>query len=203
MRQGKLIVLSGPSGTGKGTICKRLLPGVDAVLSVSMTTRSPRPGEEEGVSYFFVDRERFSEQIRGNGFLEYAEVYGEYYGTPRGPVETHLRAGRDVILEIDMQGAMQVKAAFPRGIFIFIMPPSMAELRRRIESRGSESPEQIQERLRKADAEIGYLWKYDYVVVNDDLDRAVGDVSAILRAERLRVSRAAESVIDRFRRETT
>ena len=202
MKKGKLIVISGPSGTGKGTICKRLLPGVDAVLSISMTTRAPRPGEREGVSYFFTNRTAFSEQIRKDGFLEYAEVYGEYYGTPREPVERHLREGRDVILEIDMQGAMQVKAVFPKGIFIFIIPPSMAELRRRIEGRGSESPEKVQERLNKATGEIGYLWKYDYVVVNDDLDRAVADVSAILRAERLRVGRLAESVLARFHDET-
>ena len=202
MKQGKLIVISGPSGTGKGTICKKLMPGEDAALSISMTTRAPRPGERDGVSYFFTDRERFSETIRGNGFLEYAEVYGEYYGTPREPVEAHLRAGRDVILEIDMQGAMQVKAAFPEGIFIFIMPPSKAELRRRIERRATESPEKIRERLDKAEAEIGYLREYDYVVVNDALKRAVADVRAILRAERLRVERSADDALGRYHGET-
>jgi guanylate kinase len=150
-----------------------------------MTTRSPRPGEKEGKSYYFVDREAFRAMIEQDGFYEYAEVYGEYYGTPKAPVLEKLAAGTDVILEIDTQGALQIQAAYPEGVLIFILPPSLAELRRRIEGRGSESPEKIEHRLSKVQSEIATISQYDYCVVNRELKEAVKDVYAIIRAEHI------------------
>ncbi|MDR1815549.1 MAG: guanylate kinase [Clostridiales Family XIII bacterium] len=187
MEKGLLVVISGPSGTGKGTICRELLKRVDATLSISMTTRAPRPGEKEGRHYYFTDRERFEAHARAGGFFEHAEVYGERYGTPKEPALEALAKGRDVILEIDTQGAMQVREAYPEGVFIFVVPPSLAELKRRIEKRGGESPEKIALRLSKAEGEMAYREKYDYAVVNDKLARAVDDVRAIIRAEHLKV----------------
>jgi len=165
------------------------------MLSVSMTTRAPREREAEGKDYFFVERERFEEVIAERGFLEYAEVFGEYYGTPRAPVEKELDMGNDVILEIDVDGAMQIKAIMPDAVLVFIMPPSAKELRKRIEGRGTETAENIALRLDRADAEIAKVGEYDYCVVNDDIEKAVGEVSAIIRAEKLKVGAAAETII--------
>ena len=147
---GKLFILSGPSGAGKGTICKELLAQTsrdDVQLSVSMTTRNPRNGETEGASYYFVSKEEFLRKIEAGGLLEHAEVYGNYYGTPKQPVIEKLAAGIDVILEIDMQGALKVKENYPDGVFIFILPPSMSELRKRLTGRGTETAEAIEMRL--------------------------------------------------------
>ena len=149
---GKLFILSGPSGAGKGTICKELLAQTsrdDVQLSVSMTTRNPRNGETEGASYYFVSKEEFLRKIEAGGLLEHAEVYGNYYGTPKQPVIEKLAAGIDVILEIDMQGALKVKENYPDGVFIFILPPSMSELRKRLTGRGTETSEAIEMRLGK------------------------------------------------------
>ncbi|MDR2487344.1 MAG: guanylate kinase, partial [Clostridiales Family XIII bacterium] len=159
MKKGQLFVISGPSGTGKGTICKRLIAETDAALSISMTTRARRPGEREGESYFFVPEQVFRDSIGRGDFLEYAEVFGNFYGTPGPWVEERLAAGTDVILEIDIQGAMKVRRQATKGVFIFILPPSMSELRRRITGRGTESPEDIDTRLREALKELSYLEK--------------------------------------------
>ncbi len=199
---GKLFVLSGPSGAGKGTICKRLLEEMeDLSLSVSMTTRAPREGETEGVSYFFTDRETFEKHIQGGNLLEHAQVYGNYYGTPKEPVIQKLSAGTDVILEIDMQGALKVKENYPDGVFIFILPPSMAELRKRLTGRGTETAEAIELRLGETLKELSYIDKYDYCVVNGVLEEAVARVRAIVVAEHSKVAFTAEELIASYKEE--
>ena len=182
-KQGFLFVISGPSGTGKGSICEGLVEYYQVALSVSMTTRVPRENEEEGKNYFFVSKEEFEEEIANEGFYEYAEIYGEYYGTPKKPVIAMLEKGFDVILEIDVKGAMQIKEQVPEVVLIFIMPPSPEELRRRIEGRGTETPERIQRRLERADSEIAQVGKYDFCVVNDDLKKAIKEVRMIMKSE--------------------
>ena len=194
---GKLFVLSGPSGAGKGTICKRLLEETDKLdLSVSMTTRKPRVGETEGVSYFFTEKEVFQEHIKKGNLLEYAEVYGNYYGTPKTPVLDKLSRGIDVILEIDMQGALKVKESYPDGVFIFILPPSMTELRKRLTGRGTETAEAIELRLGEALKELSYIDKYDYCVVNGVLEEAVARKKTIVVAEHSKVAFTAEELIE-------
>jgi guanylate kinase len=199
MKKGRLFVISGPSGTGKGTICRRLTETVDVELSVSMTTRKPRPKETDGLSYYFVSEQRFNEVLAEGGFLEHAEVYGRKYGTPKAPVAAQLEAGRDVILEIDIQGALQVRENEPSGIFIYILPPSMEELRNRIVGRGSESKTDIDHRMDEALAEIACLNQYDYCVVNGELEEAVCQVAAIIVAERARVRDGAVEMIESYR----
>lgn len=199
---GKLFVLSGPSGAGKGTICKRLLEETDKLdLSVSMTTRKPRVGETDGVSYFFTEKEVFQEHIKKGNLLEYAEVYGNYYGTPKTPVLDKLSRGIDVILEIDMQGALKVKESYPDGVFIFILPPSMTELRKRLTGRGTETAEAIELRLGEALKELSYIDKYDYCVVNGVLEEAVARVKAIVVAEHSKVAFTAEELIESYKEE--
>lgn len=188
--KGLLIVISGPSGTGKGTICKAfLMKHPEVVLSVSVTTRPPRIGELEGVNYFFRDEQTFKKMIENNDLLEYAEVYGNYYGTPRHFVESQLEAGKDVILEIDIQGALKVKKQFDKGVFVFIVPPSMKDLKERIINRGTESPEAIQKRVQSAYSELSYISKYKYVIVNDDVEDAAQKIESIIIAEKCRVDR--------------
>jgi guanylate kinase len=187
---GILIVISGPSGAGKGTIVKALLDEIPSVhYSVSATTREPRDGEVDGVNYWFVSREEFQQMQDEDELLEWAEVYGNFYGTPRRRVLEALSQGHDIVLEIDPQGAMQVKARFPAGIFIYVMPPSPRELARRIKLRGTDSPEQIQRRLGSVTSELEYVRNYDYLVINDALIDATDDVSAIIRAEKWKVKR--------------
>jgi guanylate kinase len=154
-----------------------------------MTTRKPRPGEKEGVNYYFTDKQSFEKMVKENKFLEYAEVYGNYYGTPREYVEEKIASGFDVLLEIDIQGALQVKDKYPDGVFIFIIPPSMDELKRRIIKRGTESAEAIYTRFQSAYHELTYLSQYSYVVVNDTVDEAVRRLEAIVLAEKCRVAR--------------
>ena len=190
MQQGILIVLSGPSGTGKGTICRELLHSYPNLkYSISATTRAPRTGEQHGVHYFFLGRDEFNAMLESDDLLEYAEVYGNYYGTPRQNVMKLLEAGNDVVLEIDIQGAMQVKEKFSEGVFIYIVPPSLEELSDRIQKRGTDSPETIKRRLSCASEELSLAHQYDYVVVNDQISAAVNRVAAIIEAERHRVKR--------------
>lgn len=194
--KGILFVISGPSGTGKGSICAGLTLHGNAVISVSMTTRQPRPGEVDGKSYYFVGREDFLDMVAKDGFYEYAEVYDEYYGTPKGPVIEKLSAGKDVILEIDPQGAMQIKAACPECVLVYILPPSLSELRKRIEGRGSETPEKIEQRLGRAVNEASMVPNYDYCVVNQELDVAISDVEAIVLAEHIASAGLAREMLD-------
>lgn len=195
--RGILIVVSGPSGAGKGTICKALLDKhEDLFLSVSATTRSPRKGEVEGINYYFLTKESFKQKIEENDFLEHAEVYGNYYGTPRSNVNELLESGKNVILEIDIQGALQVKENSKEGVFIFILPPSMEELKQRIINRGSETPESLMTRFKSAYKEINYVSKYNYAVVNDQVENAVSKIEAILTAEKCRVDRLKNTILD-------
>lgn len=195
--RGLLIIISGPSGAGKGTICKSFMERNENVaLSVSATTRSPRTGEVEGFNYYFMSKEKFKEKIASNDFLEYAEVYDNYYGTPKSNVEEILESGKDVILEIDIQGALKVKENTEEGVFIFVLPPSMEELKQRIINRGSETQESLMKRFKSAYKEINYISKYNYAVVNDEVENAVQKLEAIISAEKCRVDRIKESILD-------
>lgn len=202
MAKGRLFVISGPSGAGKGSISKRIMAEVpDLVYSVSMTTRPPRPDEVGGRNYYFVTREEFEKTLAEDGLLEYAQVYGQYYGTPRAMVMESLAQGKDVVLEIDIQGAMNIRRTYPKGVLIFILPPSMGELRKRITGRGSESEGSIELRLGEALKEIAYIDKYDYCVVNGDLDEAVERVKAIITAEHSRVEEDIYELIEEYKEE--
>jgi guanylate kinase len=182
--KGLLIVLSGPSGVGKGTICSALRKSSpELVYSVSATTRTARQGEVEGVNYFFKTREQFQSMIEHDELLEWAEYVGNYYGTPRSFVEETIRSGKDIILEIEVQGALKVKEKFPEGVFIFILPPSLTELESRIQGRGTETSDSIRSRLNVAVEEIRLLEHYDYAVVNDEVDCACERIRSIITAE--------------------
>ena len=202
MKQGRLIVISGPSGTGKGSIIKKVMEQWPAAeFSISMTTRGMREGEEDGVHYYFTTHEEFEETIAQGGFLEWADVFGNYYGTPKAPVDRRLAQGADIILDIDIQGGMNVRKAMPDAVLIFILPPTMKELRRRLENRGTDAQDVIEKRLAKALTEIGTAREYDYVVVNDDLDVAASDVLSIIKASHLEVDETIEETIRRYEEE--
>ncbi|HHZ00086.1 MAG TPA: guanylate kinase [Sedimentibacter sp.] len=195
MEEGLLVVISGPSGAGKGTICMQLLLDMSFLkVSVSATTRKPREGEKDGVDYYFIDEEEFLRRVANNEFLEYAKVYGNYYGTPKEEVFKQLKAGNDIILEIDIQGALQVKKNYPLGVFIFILPPSLTELKNRIEGRGTDSKEVILRRMESAYDELNYAFQYDYVVVNDRVDLATEKIKHIILAEKNRAIRKKEII---------
>lgn len=182
-RRGELFVISGPSGAGKGTLVQRLLKRVPGIwLSVSATTRAPRAGEEEGVHYLFKTAHEFDDLLATDGLLEWARVHGERYGTPRSPVEEHLAFGCQVVLEIEPQGAFQVKKAFPAAILIFIEPPSFEELERRLVHRGTETPEQIARRLKTGQVEMEREKEYDVVVINDDIESATRKLVDLIRS---------------------
>ena len=192
MRQkGLLIVISGPSGCGKGTICKELRARHPEIkVSVSTTTREIRAGEVEGRDYRYISKEEFERQVQEGEFLEYARIYsGNYYGTPKRYVKETLLAGDDLILEIDIQGALQVKEKYEEGVFIFLVPPSMEELHRRLVQRGRETPELIMERFKSAYEEMNFINRYNYVVTNDKVDEAIKKIEAIIAAEKCRVVR--------------
>lgn len=184
---GNLYVVAAPSGAGKTTLVKRLLQNESEVrLSISYTTRLPRPGEENGREYHFVDVETFRSMIDRSDFLEWAEVHGNFYGTSKTWIMNQMADGNDVLLEIDWQGAQQVRAIFPEAIGVFILPPSLEELERRLTGRGTDSREVIARRLAAAQAEMRHVGEFDYAIINDDLERALDDLRSILRASRLR-----------------
>jgi len=189
--RGLLIVFSGPSGVGKGTVRKAIFDrdGNQFDYSVSMTTRSQRPGEVDGKDYYFRTREQFEEMIKAGQMLEYAEYVGNYYGTPLTYVNETLDQGKDVFLEIEVQGALQVKEKMPDGVFIFLTPPDLAELRDRLTGRGTDSQEVIEKRIIKAREEIKLMGAYDYAVVNDEVERAAERVIKIIESEHFRVDR--------------
>ena len=187
MKKGLLIVISGASGTGKGTVCKELLARERGVaFSISATSRAPREGEQDGREYYFRTRAEFEAMIAEGAFLEYADVYGNYYGTPLAPIEARRSAGEDILLEIDTQGALNVMERCPDGTFIFLLPPSLEELRRRITGRGTESEESLARRLAAARDEIRLGRRYRYAVLNDTVEDATARIQTILAAERLR-----------------
>ncbi len=193
MAQGTLYIVSAPSGAGKTSLVRALCERLeDVVMAVSHTTRAPRPGEVDGVDYHFVSRERFEHMVRAGEFLEHAEVFGNFYGTSRRAVEAELAAGRDVILEIDWQGARQVREQMPEALSIFILPPSRAALEERLTGRGQDSREVIEGRMARAMAEMRHYDEYDYLVINDDFAVALEDLVTIFRAGRLRTVVQAE-----------
>ncbi|CDA67903.1 MAG: guanylate kinase [Lachnospiraceae bacterium] len=201
MSKGILIVLSGFSGAGKGTLVKELMKTYDNyALSISMTTRKPREGEVHGREYFFTERESFEEKIAQNGLIEYAEYCGNYYGTPRDYVEEMLAAGRDVLLEIEIQGMHKVKKMFPDMLTLFVTPPSIAELEKRLRGRGTETEEVIRKRLARAAEEAKGMEDYEYLVVNDDLQECVEEIHSIVKAAK-RASRRNTEFINNIRGE--
>ncbi|WP_395318362.1 guanylate kinase [Fructilactobacillus frigidiflavus] len=197
-KRGMLIVLSGPSGVGKGTVRKALFedPAVDFNYSISMTTRSPRDGEKNGVDYYFVSKEQFEEHIKNGEMLEYAKYVDNYYGTPLNYVNEQLNAGHDVFLEIEVNGALQVRANCPDGVFIFLTPPDIKELRSRLVGRGTDDLEVINKRIQKASKEIRMMQNYDYAIVNDKIKNAVEQIKDIVKSERLKVNRVMPDYLD-------
>lgn len=195
-KKGILLVVSGPSGAGKGTICKAFLEkNPEVKLSISATTRLPREGEVDGVNYYFIDKDKFKSMIDKEEFMEHAYFFENHYGTPKKPVLENLENGKDVVLEIDILGAMQVKERCPEAVMIFILPPSIEELKHRITGRGTETPEQVKKRLSRAMEEIRKIEEYSYFIVNDDVKRAVEEMEAIVLSEKNKVDRYKKELI--------
>ncbi|MCR4792344.1 MAG: guanylate kinase [Lachnospiraceae bacterium] len=200
MDKGILVVISGFSGAGKGTVVKKLLSESDEYcLSVSMTTRAPRPGEVDGKDYFFVTKEKFEQTIAENGLIEHAQFVGNYYGTPRAYVEQKINEGKNVILEIEIQGAMNIKKIYPESVLLFITPPTGEELERRLKGRGTETEDVIAGRLSRASEESAGIGEYDYIVINDDLDKCVADVMETIRSAKRKPARQ-ETFIEELRK---
>lgn len=188
-REGILMIVSGPSGSGKGTVVKEVVKEDNYALSISVTTRRPRPGENEGEHYFFKTKDEFKKLIEEDKLLEWARFCDNYYGTPLHYVQQQMKEGKNVILEIEVDGALQVKGKYPDAVLIFLMPPTIEELRQRLDRRGTESPEIIERRIRRAETELDLLSKYDYVVINDDINEAKEDILKIVDAEKMSVKR--------------
>lgn len=186
MNKGTLFIISGPSGCGKGTVLAEVLKKDNIYYSVSATTRAPRPGEVDGVNYHFLSKDEFEKLIENNGVLEYANYCGNYYGTPKKPVEDMLAEGKNVILEIEVQGALKVMEKCPEAVSVFILPPSIKELRRRLHKRGTESEEVIEKRIGEAEGEIRKAVNYDYVMINGELEIAVSDLLSIINSQKLK-----------------
>lgn len=195
--RGLLVVISGPSGVGKGTVRKALfqMKNHDLVYSVSMTTRPARPGEVDGVDYYFVSKETFEKRIKENKFLEWAEFVGNYYGTPRDKVEEQLDTGKEVVLEIEVAGALQVREQMKDAVFIFLVPPGKEALYDRLKNRGTEAIEIVNERMKKAEKEFLLAHKYDYIVVNDEVNNAADRIMAIIRAEHAKTERSIHNYL--------
>ncbi|MBE7032719.1 MAG: guanylate kinase [Ruminococcaceae bacterium] len=198
-KKGLLLVVSGPSGVGKGTICKEYLSKYDdCALSVSATTRAPREGEVDGVSYFFLSHDEFRKKIDAGGFLEHAVFCDNYYGTPKDAVMEKLDEGKNVILEIEVQGALQVRSHYPEAVFVFVIPPSMEELENRLRGRGTETDDVIAKRLQRAKAEFKYIDKYNYTLTNDTVENAVCVLHSIIEAEKCVMARNYEYLKEEF-----
>ncbi|MFA5082832.1 MAG: guanylate kinase [Hydrogenophilaceae bacterium] len=192
---GNLFIVSAPSGAGKSSLVKALLEADAGIkLSVSYTTRAPRPGEVDGVHYHFVGVDAFRDMLNNGDFLESAEVYGNYYGTSQPWIEDQMRAGHDILLEIDWQGAAQVRKLFPDVVSLYILPPSLAELQRRLEGRGQDSAEVIARRVEAAQEDISHAYSFDYLMVNDDFATALADLQTIVRAQRLHIRNQMHSL---------
>lgn len=200
MKKGLLVVVSGPAGSGKGTVNGKLLESDDFRFSVSATTRAPRPGEQDGVNYYYISREEFKHRIEQGEMLEYTEYCGNFYGTPLREAEQVLASGKHLILEIEVEGAMNVKAKYPDAVLIMLLPPSHAVQEQRLRGRGTEVEEKIRERLARTREEAAFFPKYDYIVYNYDnmSDRAVTDILSIVRAEQLRTARNPSASADFF-----
>ena len=199
---GLLLVVSGPSATGKGTVCRQLVEETEVEISVSATTREPRPGEVHGEDYFFMSEEEFVRIIQEDGFLEHVENFGRRYGTLVGYVKEKIASGKDMILEIDVQGAAMIKKKFPECVLIFLLPPSLKDLRERIQKRGTETAEKMEQRLKKAIEEIECIVNYDYYIVNREIPQAVEDMKSIIHAEHQKVSGSISAyIIEKFKEE--
>lgn len=199
MNKGLLIVVSGPSGAGKGTICTEFMKShTDCALSVSATTRAPREGEVDGVNYFFLTHDEFRKRIDADGFLEHAVFCENYYGTPKAEVMQMLESGKNVILEIEVQGALQVRSHYPEAVFVFVLPPSIEELEARLRGRGTETDEVIAKRLERAKAEFQYIPKYNYILINDTVENAVNRLESIITAEKCVMSRNYKNIEEKF-----
>ena len=197
MKKGFLIVVSGPSGAGKGTVCAAFLKEHgDVAYSVSATTREPRAGEQEGVNYYFLSRGEFEAMIENGELLEWAEVYGNYYGTPLKKIKEKLSKGQDILLEIDTQGALNVQKIFPDGVYVFILPPSIEELAKRLRGRGTDSENVVERRLAAAAGEIAVAREYAYTIVNDTVEHSVKTLSAIVSAEHARTCNNLDIIDD-------
>ncbi|WP_417201945.1 guanylate kinase [Acetoanaerobium sticklandii] len=201
-KKGLLVVVSGPSGAGKGTICKNFMElNKQMLLSISSTTRNPRENEIDGVNYNFITKQDFEDLIGTDSLLEYVHVFGNYYGTPKKWVLECIEKGKDVLLEIEIVGAMKVKEKYPDAILVFVLPPSLKELKNRIITRGTETIEQIENRMARAMQEIKTIEKYDYFIFNDNLTRAVDDLEAIISAEKNKVNRYSQEIVKIYEEE--